>query len=309
MNRFLSCDWGTSSFRLRLVDADSLRVIAEEKSSTGIAETFQQWQQTSSSREQFYAAVINRHVAAMETQLNISLAKIPVILSGMASSSIGMKELPYKTLPFQLDGSDLSVQTAGNMIIISGATTGQDVMRGEETKIVGCAALLPDTHREQLLILPGTHAKHVTIRGGQAKDFRTFMTGEFFELLSARSVLAASVKGDGNFNEQASRRAFEAGVEAGGSVNLLHAAFLVRTNDVLKKMPPQENYFYLSGLLIGAELREAQAGAPVYLAGGPQHLPLYTAACETLHIAVEGRIDADEALVRGQHIVWTHLQR
>ena len=303
MNRFLSCDWGTSAFRLRLVDADSMRVMAEEKSSTGIADTFQQWQQTVSSREAFYAAVINRHLAALEKQAGGPLGQIPVILSGMASSSIGMAELPYKVLPFHLDGTDLIVKTTGHLHIISGASTGQDVMRGEETKVVGCAGLLPDTQRDQLLILPGTHAKHVFIRAGQVKAFRTFMTGEFFELLSARSVLAASVKGGGDFN----RAAFAAGVEAGGSVNLLHASFLVRTNDVLKKMPPQENYFYLSGLLIGAELREVPSGIPVFLAGGPLHLPLYNAACETLDIPVAGRIDADDALVRGQHAVWKRL--
>lgn len=309
MSYFLSCDWGTSSFRLRLVEAGSLNIIAEEKSGTGIAGTYQQWQQTTLPREDFFAAVINRYIDALAAATGIPLQDVPVVLSGMASSSIGMVELPYKELPFSLSGTDLTVQSFNRFIIISGATGGQDVMRGEETKAVGCSAWLPDTEQEQLLLMPGTHPKHITVRHHQALRFQSFMTGEFFDLLSAHSILAASVGNGGQLDDPACRQFFTEGLHAGRKENLLHAAFLVRTNQLLKKVPPEHNQFYLSGLLIGSELKEVPPQTPACLVAGPLHTPLYTLACRVLGIHVAAVIDAEEALIHGQQAVISNLQR
>lgn len=302
MNYFLSCDWGTSAFRLRLVAAGSLQIIAEERSGAGIAGTYQQWQQTSRPREDFFAAIINRQIDILSERTGIPLQDVPVVLSGMASSSIGMVELPYKELPFSLSGADLAVHRSGRFIIISGVCSGQDVMRGEETKIAGCAAWLPDTEEEQLLLLPGTHAKHVRVSHHQATGFQSFMTGEFFDLLSTHSVLAASVDRSSELND-AARAIFAEGLQAGRTGNLLHNAFMVRTNQLLKNISPAHNHFYLSGLLIGTELKEVPPQMPVYLVTGPLHAPLYTLACEELNIPVVAVIDADEALIRGQQAV------
>lgn len=303
MNYFLSCDWGTSSFRLRLVETSNLNIIAEEKSGAGIAGTYQQWQQTSLAREDFFASVINRQIDTLAERTGIPLQDTPVVLSGMASSSIGMVELPYKELPFNMSGADLAVHTFNRFLIISGATNGHDVMRGEETKIAGCGSLLPHTTQDQWLLIPGTHPKHVVVNCDQAIRFQTFMTGEFFDLLSTHSILAASVENGGTLDDPASLACFTEGVQAGRLDNLLHAAFMVRTNQLLKKIPAAHNRFYLSGLLIGVELKAVPPGTPVYLVAGPQHAPLYTLACQLLNIPVATVIDADEALVRGQQAV------
>ncbi|AWO01160.1 2-keto-3-deoxy-galactonokinase [Chitinophaga alhagiae] len=308
MDHFLSCDWGTSSFRLRLVEAGSLKVTAEERSGTGIAGTYQQWQQTSLPREDFFAAIINRQIATLAEKTGLPLQEVPVVLSGMASSSIGMTELPYKELPFSLSGADLAVRTFNRFIIISGASSGHDVMRGEETKITGCAAWLPDTEQEQLLLMPGTHPKHVTVHRRQALRFQSFMTGEFFDLLSTHSILAASVSAGGQLDDPACQDIFTEGVHAGRTGNLLHAAFMVRTNQLLKKVPPAHNHFYLSGLLIGSELKDVPPRLPVYLVAGPLHTPLYTLACRVLQIDVAAVIDADEALIHGQQAVISNLR-
>lgn len=308
MNHFLSCDWGTSAFRLRLVETGSLNIIAEERSGTGITATYLQWQQTSMPREDFFAAIINRQIDVLMERTGIPLQAVPVVLSGMASSSIGMVELPYKELPFSLSGSDLAVHTFSRFIIISGACIGQDVMRGEETKVAGCAAWLPETTQEQWLLMPGTHPKHVVVSGKQAVRFQSFMTGEFFDLLSTHSILAASVGNEGTLDDPASLACFTEGLHTGRSENLLHAAFMVRTNQLLKKIPPAHNRFYLSGLLIGAELKAVPPDMPVYLVAGPLHTPLYTLACKVLNIPVAAVIDADEALIRGQRAVISNLQ-
>ncbi|MGV8878608.1 MAG: 2-dehydro-3-deoxygalactonokinase [Sphingobacteriaceae bacterium] len=319
MDKFLSCDWGTSSLRLRLVQTIDLMVVAEEKSDSGIAETFKSWQLKgggTAGRMDFYKQILAAQINDLSHRVNLSLSHVPVILSGMASATIGMIDLPYKRLPFNLDGSDITLKTLATsngsnpLIIISGAQTDQDVMRGEETKIIGCETYLTAIEQEQLLILPGTHSKHVSVKNNQAVSLKTFMTGEFFGLLSTNGVLAASVEKGGDFNDAENQLHFGDGVKAAQTADLLHTSFMVRTNQVLKHVPKQQNYYYLSGLLIGAELKGLKLGLPIYLVCGASHLPYYTMACQVIGIRIAKHIDADDALINGQRSVFLkhHLE-
>ncbi len=215
----------------------------------------------------------------------------------MASSSIGMLELPYARLPVGLDGAGLAVHRVGRFGIISGVCSNDDVMRGEETKIVGCNGMIERSAVEQWLLLPGTHPKHIVVKGGQVTGLKTYMTGEIFDLLSKQSVLAASVCGVGKLEEN--KDAFARGLQAGISGDLLHELFMVRTNQLLYQQAPEQNHFYLSGVLIGSELAGLVDCAGVHLVTGPAHRALYALACELLHIPVMTIIDADEALIRG----------
>ena len=148
MDKFLSCDWGTTSFRLRLINKADCKVIVEEKNDQGIAKTYELWKQ--SKREEverlpFYREIIHKGLESVEQRLNTSLQGAPIIISGMASSTIGMINLPYKTLPTLMDGSELEVKIIEaeskfnhKLIIVSGLRTADDVIRGEETKLLGC---------------------------------------------------------------------------------------------------------------------------------------------------------------------------
>src|SRR5689334_12165618 len=110
MEKFLSCDWGTSSFRLRLVEIMNAKVIAEENSDQGIAKVFNLWEkadQQEDLRFSFYADMISQRIQSIGQKLNCSLDGVPVVISGMACSTLGMIDLPYKQLPFFTDGSDL----------------------------------------------------------------------------------------------------------------------------------------------------------------------------------------------------------
>lgn len=312
MDSFLSCDWGTSSFRLRLVRTQDLLVLGEIRSASGISDTFRQWKERraeADSRQQFYAAVLRGQLTLLSEQLDRSLEGIPVILSGMASSTVGIQELPYKKLPFRLDGSDLLTETLhppgldNGLILVSGARTDGDVMRGEETKIVGCLPALKSAGGRQLLILPGTHPKHVRLDAGYVTGFRTYMTGEFFDLLSRHSILAVSVAEGGAFHDAESERWFAEGVIAGRTSGLLYAAFGVRINELLRGVPKTANYYYLSGLLIGTELAQVGKDVPVYLVAGASHAEWYGTALRVLGVSVERTLDADEALVEGQRTV------
>ena len=316
MKHFLSCDWGTSSFRLRLVEVDSLKVLAEVRGDEGIASTYQAWLEVKDSvdRQEFYVRIIKEKIEELSSHdelksRGISLERIQVVLSGMASSTIGLIDLPYKALPFALDGSNLNVNVLSednsdnSIVIISGAASVDDVMRGEETKVLGCAQYPPLAAQKLQLIMPGTHPKHILIEDQQVRSFKTYMTGEFFDLLSERSVLAGSVKTGGDWDEMICRQHFSDGVTAGAEVNILHASFMVRTRQVLHQVPAEYNYYYLSGLLIGAELKNLDKSLPSYLVSAGVHTKLYLDAFAVLGFKIEQVIDADEALIRGQAMV------
>ncbi|MGZ3757495.1 MAG: 2-dehydro-3-deoxygalactonokinase [Mucilaginibacter sp.] len=306
MDKFLSCDWGTSAFRLRLVALPDLHILAEEKNDNGIAKTFRLWQQHGSdaaNRTAFYYAVIAEAVDAIARQRNQSLAGIPIIVSGMASASIGLMDIPYAAAPIATDGSNLAIKkllaphSENELFIVSGIRTDDDVIRGEETKVVGCAPYFVDNEPERLVIFPGTHPKHVIIRGGNITSIKTSMTGEFFDLLTTQSVLAASVEKAAGFD----RSTFTTGVIDSLSGNLLQAAFKVRTNDLLKHMPKADNYNYLSGLLIGYEIKGLiEYKHPIYLCGSGNLAARYQLAADKLGIPIRLQIDADEALLLGQ---------
>ena len=316
---FLSCDWGTSSFRLRLVERAGLKILAEESSKEGNAATAELWKQAQQPPEQrmaFYLAIVQSHLQKLEAVVNTSLDEVPVVISGMASSTIGMQELPYKPLPFATEGSDLLTKIIAptscfkhDTLLISGVKSADDVMRGEETQLVGC--LFENTADQQLFLHPGTHAKHVVVQHGQAVSLKTYMTGEFFSLLSKQAILAASVEEGGKLEEGNNQHWFEKGVQASWEANLLHNVFLVRTNDLFKKASKQENYFYLSGLLIGSECHDLLHRLParITLAGEPVLVAHYSAALRVLGIANKCPVQtktAVEVTLHGQWSVLTH---
>ena len=309
MKLFFSCDWGTSTFRLRLVDAKNEKVLSEIRTGYGIASAFASWKQIDkgeSERMVFYQSYLFDQVKKIKGSFHKTVDKAPVVLSGMASSSIGMLALPYKNLPFRADGSDLVIHTIPSnderptQIIVSGTRSETDVIRGEETILAGCD--IKEGGKEQLFILPGTHSKHIRVQGGWVKDITTYMTGELFGLLSNKSILSASVTKD--LTEGVSHDpSFSEGVKEGAALNLMNSIFHVRTNQLFGKTNPGENYYFLSGLLIGHELKEllGSSDIPVTLVCGAELKRAYTIALETLGLDAKLQYkDSDVALIQGQ---------
>lgn len=302
---FLSCDWGTSSLRIRLVETASLRVIAEECCDKGIRDTYLLWKDSGEAdagkRIAFYLDRIGESIRNLAGRLSVSLEGVPLLLSGMASSSAGMAELPYRALPFLIDRDELITRSipAGKdfshpVLLISGLTNGRDVMRGEEVQLIGClqggmpgraAAGQSDGGKgyapggsagekgdasgdrevgasagDGLYIFPGTHSKHILVKERAIVDFTTYMTGEFFGLLSQHSLLSGSVEAAPELPSEDAMRSFRQGVLDAVGTNLLHAAFRVRTNDLFGTLSKKENFHYLSGLLIGTELQALAGG-------------------------------------------------
>jgi 2-dehydro-3-deoxygalactonokinase len=307
MDKFISCDWGTSAFRLRLVDTGNQQTHAEVKTNEGIADTYQQWLATArpeSERLNFY----RRKLSDATSRLSGDFPKnTPIVLSGMASSSMGLAELPYQSFPFSWDAARLPVRRINEdenfshpLYLVSGFKTESDVMRGEESMLLGCEVTDND---ERIFIFPGTHSKHVFVRNKSGEDFKSYMTGEIFNLLSEKSILRHAVESGPD------EKSFAEGLRAGFNGNLLHQAFMVRTRQLLHNADPVSGYQFLSGLLIGTELGQLKDNKfPVFLVCTERFKEAYHTGLKMMN---DGReiiyVNADEALLNGHGKIAEHF--
>jgi 2-dehydro-3-deoxygalactonokinase len=275
---FLSCDWGTSSFRLRLVSDG--KVEREIREPSGVRSLYEKSLENKSNR----AALFANFLRAKATEINGEREGLPLVISGMASSTIGWRELPYARVPFGLDGSGLFVEkmeweppaAVGKTLLISGAATDDDVMRGEEIQLLGIMASPERAAFAQrcVLILPGTHSKHIHIKGRSVQTFRTYMTGELFEVLARHSILRATVDGSVTILPD---EAFYDGLATARDRGLDGSLFSARARGVLGNIPAAKNAAFLSGVLIGSELSHLDGTAPVLIAGAGSLAELYAA--------------------------------
>lgn len=309
ISKILSCDWGTTSFRLRVIDVNTAEVLHKIKSFDGVHAVHNQWLATKKNervRLNFYRSFIQSQVDKM----NVDAQDVLIIISGMASSTIGMKELPYAKLPFKLSGNDLTIEKFAadsfckhDILLVSGLQTNIDVMRGEETLLLSCDA------DDALVIFPGTHSKHVVVKNKTAVDFKTYMTGEFFNLLSTQSLLSKSVLKNSEVHEEA----FINGVKDGAINNMLNASFHVRTNQLFQKNSSEENYHYLSGLLIGSEMSEVSTSNQknIVLVCASNLLQQYTTALNVINnnqFEIQ-TINADDALIKAHINLYHHYTK
>ena len=295
----LSCDWGTTAFRLRLIDTINYKVINECVSLEGVARTYEAWKATGTPAQEkqgFFKNKFKQQMSVLTSQSKQSLEGLDIVISGMASSSIGMVELPYATLPFNLDGSQANIQLIEadaffphKIMLISGVRSADDVMRGEETQLIGLTDLLHLSPQEPyIFILPGTHSKHLYIENNRLVNFHTYMTGEIFNILSNHSILKDSIDittlDDFSNIELA---AFKKGVFEADSSGILKSLFKVRTNQLFQKLNKKENGFYLSGLLIGSELKNllAESNCQLVLCSGNNLFEFYKTAIEVLNLS------------------------
>ncbi|MBD9664892.1 2-dehydro-3-deoxygalactonokinase [Variovorax sp. VRV01] len=289
MTRLVAIDWGTSSLRGALLDAGG-KVLEERSDARGILKV----------PEGGFPAVFE---ALFGDWMRLEGARC--LISGMAGSKQGWVETPYCACPagrVEVGRSiiDIDVRPGSRISIVPGLNDEHDgvpdVMRGEEVQIFGAMALMDVD--EGVFVLPGTHNKWATVKKGRVTGFRTFMTGEFYALLSQHSILARTLDADAPLDEAA----FVQGVaRADNGQGLLHNAFGARTLALFERMPTQELASYLSGLLIGEELRtqSLHAFGEVVLIGSPALTQRYTLALSATGIATR-RLGA-EATWAGLH--------
>lgn len=219
----------------------------------------------------------------------ITATRVPLIASGMITSRNGWLETPYLPVPSgseQLSDALLSLRTAGGCLLhfVTGVTSthngAPDVMRGEETQIVGAveAGL-----NEGIFVLPGTHSKWITVRSGRIVDFETFMSGEIYAALCAQTILG-TLMNDSPFNDEGFREGVSIGLDAGPK--LLHTLFHVRTMPLFGRISEDKVADYLSGILIGSEIHGATSNQvmdePVTIIGRDDLSDRYAIALQVL---------------------------
>ncbi len=281
-------DWGTSSFRAFRLNADG-SVRDRRAAPLGIM-----------------AIGDGDFAAALQDQIAPWLAEGEdrVLLSGMIGSRQGWREAPYLACPagaadlaaalIDLDFPGAQVKLVPGLSARRTPLSVPEVMRGEETQLVGLLATggegdpaTASTAPQALLVcLPGTHSKWARLADRRIAGFTTHMTGEVFAVLRDHSILGRLMpKGlTGASDASADAPGFELGLarsaDAGG---LLHHLFGVRTLGLFGDLPATEAAAYLSGLLIGHELRAAMpASAEVRLVGAAPLCALYARAIAVL---------------------------
>lgn len=269
----IAVDWGTSSFRAYRLDG-----------SGGIRERRERPRGITQVQAGRFPDVLAEEIGDW-----LAGGGETVLMCGMVGSRQGWVEVPYcecpagveeiaaRLRPVELGGASAYIVPGVCGFDASGV---RDVMRGEETQLLGAMDVLP---RDTVVCLPGTHSKWVRVQGGRIVGFATHFTGEAFAVLRTHSLLGRMIE-DGAPDEAA----FLAGVARSGEPEgLLHHLFGVRAKALFGELSAAGGGEYLSGLLIGHELRNALAatgGAPVFLLGAPGLVARYALGLRALEV-------------------------
>lgn len=288
---WVAVDWGTSNVRAWGIASDGSHTFATQ-SDKGMGKI----------ARADYPAVLAELVGE-----NAS-SGAPVVICGMAGARQGWLEAPYLDTPADLtalaqgavrpEGANAPVRILPG--VCQRAAGREDVMRGEETQLLGLLGLKPGF--EGTVILPGTHSKWVELRGGRIVRFQTSMTGELYEVLSQHSVLRHSFGGgaiDGPEIEDGIAAGMRAGLEAPSLLTSL--LFRTRAAALLADKGADWCSGYLSGLLVGTEIgghRDWLGSDPVPLIGSARFGRLYGAALKLVGVKGEP-MDATDVTIAG----------
>ncbi|WP_322844391.1 2-dehydro-3-deoxygalactonokinase [Pseudomonas sp. B33.4] len=257
--QLIALDWGTTSLRAYKLAADGV-VLEQRALSSGIM----QLPKT--------PRIINGRECADGFELAFDEAcgdwldaqpDLPVIACGMVGSAQGWREAAYCETPANVANLGKSLQTVislrGTRVhIVPGVIQRSrlpNVMRGEETQVLGVLQNLPVEAGADLLIgLPGSHSKWVDVVDGCITHFDTFMTGEVFAVLSEHSILGRTQQQVATFDALAFDRGVQVAQSADGELGVLSTLFSARTLGLTGELSPTAQADYLSGLMIGHEL-------------------------------------------------------
>jgi 2-dehydro-3-deoxygalactonokinase len=297
----IAADWGTSRLRLFLCRGDQ---VLETRQGPGIG-----------ALREPAGEVLRALIAGWRD----THGPLPLVLCGMAGSRNGWRETPYLPCPadlralgeaalrFEADGAPVAIAPGLSCRSRLGSP---DVMRGEETQIAGALALHPGlASGRHLLCLPGTHTKWAWVEDGHVRDFLTALTGETFALLRNGSTLMRAGASEEPQGKRSTSRdpedGFQKGLDAAaalGAASLLHALFTVRSRQLIDGCSAEWALSYLSGLLIGADVRGAiplfDARTEAVLIGDGALNERYAQALRRFDVA-GSRLDGEQCALAG----------
>lgn len=264
---FIAGDWGTSHLRLMLCSKSG--ALLETRDGPGAAQA----------RGRFGQVFDD-----LTAEWRQARGALPALLCGMAGSTFGWREAPYLPCPEELDGvaSSLTAARAGVRIVPGmrcvNPLGAPDVMRGEETQLLGALKLLPELqHGRQLACLPGTHTKWVSLHDGVVIEFLTVPTGELFQVLCEHSVLVRHAA-----TPLVHRAAeFQLGLAEAvkhAAVPLPHRLFQARSLRLDGQLAEDGAASWTSGLLIGTDVGGA---LPLFESHAPE-IPVSIIGAESL---------------------------
>lgn len=298
----IAIDWGTTNVRAWRLDASGA-VLARRAEPKGILNV----------EGGAFAAAFDELVGDWRR----GAPDAPTVLSGMIGSRQGWIEAPYMTCPAALDAlarHAVAVPDHENAVIVPGVATSQDgrhdVMRGEEVQIYG--ALSAHGGDDATVCLPGTHSKWARVSAGRLTGFATSMTGEVYDALSRHTILGrlmSPAAADDDPGDRYFGQGLERSGEAGG---LLHHVFGVRAAGLFDALPPHGMRGYLSGLLLGHEVRAMAAmmappGAVAVIAA-PALATRYRTALEHVGLTA-AMLDGEAVTVRGLSRIAARISR
>lgn len=292
---FIAVDWGSTAFRAWAMGLDGA-VFDSRSGQDGLKSVV----------DGDFAGVVARACGDWMAQA----PDVPFVFCGMVGSRTGWVEAPYAECPVaprDLAGQAVPLTISGHRgVILPGACTRTaagdvDVMRGEEVQLLGLAELhgLDDA----LVCIPGTHSKWARLSGGALVGFRTFVTGELFQLLRNQSLVGALADGDA-FDPEA----FQRGLARGAADPLSNAVFSARANTLGGTLKPAGVSSYLSGALIGAEIaaQDIAPGQEVILLATGVLAERYAAALQAMNLSAR-LIDAKDATRAGLRVAARQL--
>jgi len=297
MTHIIALDWGTTSLRAWRLDREG-----------NITETRNRGRGITAVPDGRFNEELHRLVGDWMT----AYPEARLIACGMIGSKNGWREVPYAPCPAHAETlaagiTSLEVTGGRELLLVPGvrfeSQARTDVMRGEETQILGALA----DNASGLVVLPGTHAKWAHVKNGSVTDFSTYLTGELFSAVKTATLIGTMV-GAPVSEALFSRAVREALTDGAG---LLNPLFALRADVLNGRYPESEVADRLSGLLIGTELKEAfqRYGTPsaLTLVGGDSLCRLYELAFETAGIPVTRC--GEEAAARGLYRLATLRER
>ncbi len=275
----IGIDWGTSNLRGYLLSPGG-DILEQTSSTRGIGNVQD-----------------NDFPSALEEVCGLWLSNHPdsrLLLSGMIGSRQGWVEAPYCPCPCDFEtihqhAVALPSQRLTGYVLPGlsgpGLSGAPDVIRGEETQVVGLVALQPGL--TGTICLPGTHSKWVSLKGNYIEGFSTFLTGELFATLCDHTLLGRLMT-----SESAAPEAFMLGLDQSAAAGgLLHQVFSARTRCLVGDLAGDDIGSYLSGIVIGSEIRAvAEQGYledEVHLVGGNDAAQNYSDALHAMGAKVK----------------------
>lgn len=274
----IAIDGGTTNTRLTLIE--NRRIIARVKRRVGARDGV-------SGGDRLREAVRDGIRELLSTNRLDETDIRLVALSGMIGSENGLAAIPHVTAPAglpELRRATIRMSfpdiTPLPLFFIPGVKTfangetdlsAMDIMRGEETEIVGILGLLKPK-LPAMIILPGSHFKYVELdSSGKIADFHTTLTGELVRAAAENTILQSTLRD--TYPASLDPDCLRDGYEYARCHGIGEALFKIRVSaNFIGDRTPEQLYAFLTGVLLKDDIDFfSKSDKPVYIAGSNPH--------------------------------------